>query len=92
MREHGIATTLGYGPRFLHSTGQLHKGGPDNGLFLQITADHTEDVSIPGEPYSFGVLADAQALGDLRALQDLGRSVIRLHLGAEVEDELQARL
>ena len=89
VREHGIATTLGYGPRFLHSTGQLHKGGPDSGLFLQITADHAEDVSIPGEPFTFGVLADAQALGDLRALQDLGRSVVHLHLGADVEDELR---
>ena len=89
IQDHGIATTLGYGPRFLHSTGQLHKGGPGTGLFLQITADHAEDVSIPGEPFTFGVLADAQALGDLRALQDLGRSVLRLRLGAEVEDELR---
>ena len=89
MREHGVATTLGYGPRFLHSTGQLHKGGPENGLFLQITADHAEDVSIPGTPYTFGVLADAQALGDLRALQDLGRRALRLHLAANVEDELR---
>jgi transaldolase/glucose-6-phosphate isomerase len=75
-----LPTTLGYGPRFLHSTGQLHKGGPDTGLFLQITARHDTDLGIPGEPYTFGVVADAQALGDLRALQSLGRPVARVHL------------
>ena len=90
LQEHGIATTLGYGPRFLHSTGQLHKGGPDTGIFLQLTADRTEDVPIPGEAYTFGVLADAQALGDLRALQELGRRVVRVQLGHEVEMELDA--
>ncbi len=76
-----IATTLGYGPRYLHSTGQLHKGGPDTGLFLQITADHQKDLPIPGEAFTFGVVADAQALGDLQALQSLGRPVVRIHLG-----------
>jgi glucose-6-phosphate isomerase/transaldolase/glucose-6-phosphate isomerase len=75
-----IATTFGYGPRFLHSTGQLHKGGPDSGLFLQITASHEKDLPIPGKPYGFGVVADAQALGDLQTLQSLGRRVIRVHL------------
>jgi glucose-6-phosphate isomerase/transaldolase/glucose-6-phosphate isomerase len=75
-----IATTFGYGPRFLHSTGQLHKGGPDSGLFLQITASHEKDLPIPGRPYGFGVVADAQALGDLQTLQSLGRRVIRVHL------------
>ena len=80
---HGIATTFGYGPRFLHSTGQLHKGGPASGVFLQLTADHPEDLPVPGKPYSFGVLADAQALGDLRALQATGRRVARVHLGAD---------
>ena len=80
--RHRIATTLGYGPRFLHSTGQLHKGGPDNGLFLQITAAHGEDVPVPGEPYTFGALADAQALGDLRALQAKGRRVAAVQLDA----------
>ena len=74
LERHRIATTLGYGPRFLHSTGQLHKGGPDSGLFLQLTEGHKEELSIPGEEYSFSVLADAQALGDLRALQALGRT------------------
>ena len=81
IERYHIATTLGYGPRFLHSTGQLHKGGPGTGLFLQITADHEKDLPIPGKPYTFGVLAHAQALGDLQALQALGRRVVRVHLG-----------
>ncbi len=79
LERYGIATTLGYGPRFLHSTGQLHKGGPNTGLFLQITADHEHNLPVPGKPYTFGVVADAQALGDLRALQSAGRHVIRIH-------------
>ncbi len=82
LEQHRIATTLGYGPRLLHSAGQLHKGGPDIGLFLQITADREKDLPIPGEPYTFGVLADAQALGDLQTLQSLGRRVVRIHLGS----------
>ena len=69
--RHHIATTLGYGPRFLHSTGQVHKGGPDSGLFLQLTTDHQKDIPVPGESYTFGVLADAQALGDLRVFLTL---------------------
>ena len=92
MNRHGIPTTLGYGPRFLHSTGQLHKGGPKTGLFLQLTAIHEEDLSIPGEPYTFGVLADAQALGDLQTLQVLGRRVARIHLGTDPVAELGALL
>jgi len=80
VERYYIATTFGYGPRFLHSTGQLHKGGPNTGLFLQVTADHEKDLSIPGKPYTFGVVADAQALGDLQALQSAGRRVIRIHL------------
>ncbi len=79
VERYGIATTLGYGPRFLHSTGQLHKGGPNTGLFLQITADHEKDLPIPGKPYTFGVVADAQALGDLQALQSSARRVARVH-------------
>lgn len=74
------ATTVGYGPRYLHSTGQLHKGGDDRGLFLLLTADDREDVEVPGQPYSFGVLKRAQALGDFEALQKRGRRVVRLHL------------
>ena len=80
VERYHIATTLGYGPRFLHSTGQLHKGGPNKGLFCQITTDHANDLPIPGEPYSFGVIADAQAWGDFQALQSLERHVIRIHL------------
>jgi transaldolase/glucose-6-phosphate isomerase len=86
-----LATTLGYGPRFLHSTGQLHKGGPNNGLFIQITADDAQDLPIPGEPYGFSVLKQAQALGDLSALESKQRGVVRLHLGKDVDAQL-ARL
>lgn len=84
-----VATTLGYGPRFLHSTGQLHKGGPDSGVFFQITADQGEDLDIPDEPYSFGTLAAAQALGDLKSLSTRNRRVIRIHLGGNVDDGLR---
>jgi len=76
----GAATTLGFGPRFLHSTGQLHKGGPDTGVFLQITADPSKDLPIPGWEESFGTLIAAQALGDLASLQKRGRRAVRLHL------------
>ena len=79
-----VATTLGYGPRFQHSTGQLHKGGANNGLFLQFVARDTEDVAIPGEVYTFSVLKQAQALGDLQALQAHGRRAIRIDLGADI--------
>ncbi len=75
------ATTAGYGPRFLHSTGQLHKGGPDTGVFIQISADDKVDLPVPGEPYSFSILKQAQALGDFRALSSRGRRVIRIDLG-----------
>jgi glucose-6-phosphate isomerase len=85
-----LATTLGYGPRFLHSTGQFHKGGPNTGLFLQLTADDAEDAAVPGEPYSFGVLKRAQALGDLEALREHGRRVMRFHLGDDVDGGLKA--
>jgi transaldolase / glucose-6-phosphate isomerase len=80
-----IATTFGYGPRFLHSTGQLHKGGPDKGLFLQITQDHGEDPPIPGARYGFGTLNQAQSLGDYLSLQNHGRRVIRVHLHGDGE-------
>ncbi|MGO8734358.1 MAG: bifunctional transaldolase/phosoglucose isomerase [Terriglobia bacterium] len=86
-----LATALGYGPRYLHSTGQLHKGGANNGLFIQITADDAQDLPIPGEPYGFSILKQAQALGDLGALKGEQRRVIRLHLGRDVEVQL-ARL
>jgi transaldolase/glucose-6-phosphate isomerase len=83
-----LATTVGYGPRFLHSTGQFHKGGPNTGLFFQLTADDSADVPIPGRPYSFGVLRKAQALGDLQALRKHGRRVMRIHLGSDVQGGL----
>src|SRR5437773_1760244 len=78
-----MRTTSGYGPRYLHSTGQLHKGGPDRAVFLQLTADDPEDLPMPEAPYGFGTLKRAQALGDFRALQSKGRRVMRLHLGAD---------
>ncbi len=85
-----VATTLGYGPRFLHSTGQLHKGGPNSGVFLQITSDQSEeDLDIPDEPYSFGTLVAAQALGDMKSLCTRNRRVIRIHLDRDVEAGLR---
>ncbi len=83
-----IATTFGYGPRFLHSTGQLHKGGADNGIFLQVTYDEPQDIPIPGVPYSFNVLKRAQALGDFEALKGRGRRVLRVHLQGELYQAL----
>lgn len=82
-----IATTVGFGPRYLHSTGQLHKGGADKGLFVLVTAEDAEDVPIPGQAYSFGALKAAQALGDLEALRKKGRRVVHIHLRSE--DELE---
>jgi glucose-6-phosphate isomerase len=79
-----VATCLGFGPRFLHSTGQDYKGGPNTGVFLQITADHAIDVAIPGQKLSFGVVIDAQAAGDLAVLESRGRRALRVHLGADV--------
>jgi transaldolase/glucose-6-phosphate isomerase len=76
----GAATTLGFGPRFLHSTGQLHKGGPPSGVFLQLTAEASKDLPIPGWEETFGTLIAAQALGDLTSLQRRDRRAIRLHL------------
>ncbi len=87
-----VATALGWGPRFLHSTGQIHKGGPDKGLFIQITAEDIEDTDIPGEFYSFGVLKSAQALGDYEALKRRGRRIIRIHLASESDLEKLLRM
>jgi transaldolase / glucose-6-phosphate isomerase len=84
-----IATTVGYGPRFLHSTGQLHKGDANKGLFLQITHSPEVDVPIPGESYTFGILIAAQALGDCQALLESGRRVLRIHLRGDVLTGLQ---
>ncbi len=83
LEKTGRATTLGFGPRFLHSTGQLHKGGAKNGLFIQITQEDKADLDIPGKGYSFGILARAQAQGDLEALLARERRAIRIHLPAE---------
>jgi glucose-6-phosphate isomerase len=80
----------GYGPRYLHSIGQLFKGGPSGGLFLLVTAEHHEDIAIPGVPYTFGVLEEAQAIGDVQALTGRGKPVIRLHLTQGVEAGLTA--
>jgi len=84
-----LATTVGYGPRFLHSTGQFHKGGPNTGLFLQLTAEDPEDIPVPGKPYSFGVLKRAQARGDLEALRERGRRVHPVHLGLDPARDLE---
>ncbi|MSQ25773.1 MAG: glucose-6-phosphate isomerase [Dehalococcoidia bacterium] len=80
MERPRIATTFGYGPRYLHSTGQLHKGGPPSGLFLHIAPEPDHPLPIPGAPYDFGILAQAQALGDLHALHAAGRRIARISL------------
>ncbi len=90
LERHRLATTLGYGPRYLHSTGQFHKGGPATGLFVQLTADTEADVPVPGEAYSFATLAAAQAEGDFRALAQRGRRIVRLALGRHPADSLRA--
>jgi hypothetical protein len=79
-----VATCMGFGPRFLHSTGQDYKGGPNTGVFLQITSDNALDVQIPGQKYSFGVVVAAQAAGDLAVLESRGRRALRVHLGADI--------
>ena len=84
------ATTVGYGPRFLHSTGQLHKGGAPIGWFLQLVAEHPEDRAIPGKAYTFGQLIDAQAIGDAQTLEEHQLPVLRLNLGADPERGLAA--
>jgi hypothetical protein len=71
---------FGFGPRYLHSTGQLHKGGANNGVFIVITADPTEDLAIPDQPFSFGVLELAQGLGDFQSLDKTGRRALHVHL------------
>lgn len=90
MREGHVATTAGYGPRYLHSTGQVHKGGPPRGLFLQLVQAPNPDLSIPGQTYSFGTLAQAQAVGDLQSLQSRGRPVVQVRLGAAAPAALRA--
>jgi transaldolase/glucose-6-phosphate isomerase len=80
-----VATCLGFGPRFLHSTGQAYKGGPNTGVFLQVTCDDAKDVAIPGQKFTFGVVKAAQARGDFAVLAERGRRALRVHLGADVD-------
>ena len=84
-----VATCLGFGPRFLHSTGQAYKGGPNTGVFLQITADHREDIQVPGHRYTFGLVITAQAQADFTVLAKRSRRVLRIHLGKDVRGGLQ---
>jgi transaldolase/glucose-6-phosphate isomerase len=83
-----VATCLGFGPRFLHSTGQAYKGGPNSGVFLQITCDDAADLPVPGQKYTFGVVKSAQARGDFEVLAERGRRALRVHLGADVNQGL----
>jgi transaldolase/glucose-6-phosphate isomerase len=85
-----VATCLEFGPRFLHSTGQAYKGGPDSGVFLQITSDEAEDLAIPGRRASFGVVTAAEARGDFSVLAERGRRALRVHLNGDVESGLAA--
>jgi transaldolase/glucose-6-phosphate isomerase len=87
-----VATTTGYGPRFLHSTGQLHKGGPDTGVFLQLISADAQDIPLPGEKFTFGVLKDAQALGDFESLTKRQRRAIRINLGNDIVGGLKTIL
>lgn len=87
-----VATCLGFGPRFLHSTGQAYKGGPNQGVFLQITCDDARDLPVPGAKYTFGVVKAAQARGDFQVLADRKRRVLRVHLGKDVEVGLSEML
>jgi transaldolase/glucose-6-phosphate isomerase len=85
-----VATCLGFGPRFLHSTGQAYKGGPNSGVFLQITCDDAVDLPVPGQKYTFGVVKAAQARGDFAVLAERGRRALRVHLGKNLKSGLGA--
>ena len=85
-----VATCLGFGPRFLHSTGQAYKGGPNSGVFLQITADSANDIAIPGRKASFGIIEAAQARGDFHVLAERSRRVLRAHVAHDLEAGLAA--
>jgi transaldolase/glucose-6-phosphate isomerase len=89
LESNPAATCLGFGPRFLHSTGQGYKGGPNSGVFLQITSDDETDFAVPGQKYTFGVVKSAQARGDFQVLIDRGRRALRVHLGTDVKEGLQ---
>jgi transaldolase/glucose-6-phosphate isomerase len=79
-----VATCAEFGPRFLHSTGQAYKGGPNSGVFLQITCDDANDLPVPGQKYTFGIVKAAEARGDFEVLAERGRRALRLHLGADI--------
>jgi transaldolase/glucose-6-phosphate isomerase len=83
-----VATVLGFGPRFLHSTGQAYKGGPNSGIFLQITCDDAKDLPVPGQKYTFGIVKAAQARGDFAVLAERGRRALRVHLGKNLKGDL----
>jgi transaldolase/glucose-6-phosphate isomerase len=83
-----VATVLGFGPRFLHSTGQAYKGGPNSGVFLQITCDDAKDLPVPGQKYTFGIVKAAQARGDFAVLAERGRRALRVHLGKNLKGDL----
>jgi hypothetical protein len=85
-----VATCLGFGPRFLHSTGQAYKGGPNSGVFLQVTCDDANDLPVPGQTYTFGIVKAAQARGDFQVLAERGRRALRVHLGADLASGLKA--
>ena len=85
-----VATCLGFGPRFLHSTGQAYKGGPNSGVFLQITCDDASDLPVPGQKYTFGIVKAAQARGDFAVLAERGRRALRVHLGKNLKSGLKA--
>jgi transaldolase/glucose-6-phosphate isomerase len=88
-KEKKAATCLGFGPRFLHSTGQAYKGGPNTGVFLQITCDESADLPVPGQTYTFGVVKSAQARGDFEVLASRGRRALRVHLPPDVRGALE---
>jgi len=90
--EKHVATCLGFGPRFLHSTGQAYKGGPDSGVFLQVTCDEAKDLPVPGQKYTFGVVKAAQARGDFEVLAQRGRRALRIHIPADIKGALAALL
>jgi hypothetical protein len=82
------AVVVGFGPRFLHSTGQAYKGGPNAGVFLQLTCDDAADIPVPGQKFTFGIVKAAQARGDFSVLSDRDRRALRIHLGKNVKGDL----
>jgi transaldolase / glucose-6-phosphate isomerase len=92
LQHYNVATCVGFGPRFLHSTGQAYKGGANNGLFLQVTADDPVGVPVPGQKYTFGVVKSAQARGDFQVLLDRGRRALRVHISGDVRSGLEKLL